>query len=342
MKKLLNRLPSPMGRTHDELVETLLREEYGYLPARPYSVTAEEIKRDKSFAAGKADLVTLSLTCKADFGEYSFPVYYVCPKEAEGPVPCFIHINFRDLIPDRYQPTEEIIDQGYATLTFCYHDVTRDNGDFTDGLAGVVYPEGNRPYGACGKIGLWAWAAMALMDYASTLPELDHGRITVVGHSRLGKTALLTGALDGRFYCAISNDSGCSGAAIAREKTGERIANIMERFPYWFSETYAKYIEGEEALPFDQHWLIAANAPHKVYVASAVEDTWACPEKEFLACIAASEYYEALTGTGFIHTGSRPSTKRRHHGGNIGYHMRRGTHYLSREDWNNFIKFLNR
>lgn len=181
-----------------------------------------------------------------------------------------------------------------------------------------------------------------MMDYASTLPELDHGRITVVGHSRLGKTALLTGALDGRFYCAFSNDSGCSGAAITREKTGEHIADIMQKFPYWFSETYAKYIDNEEALPFDQHWLIAANAPHKVYVASAEEDTWACPEKEFLACIAASEYYEALTGVGFIHTGSRPSTKRRHHSGNIGYHMRRGTHYLSREDWDNFIKFLDK
>jgi len=45
-------------------------------------------------------------------------------------VSAFIHINFTDLIPDQYQPTEEVIDCGYATSTFCYQDVTVDNGDF--------------------------------------------------------------------------------------------------------------------------------------------------------------------------------------------------------------------
>ena len=76
-------------------------------------------------------------------------------------------------------------------------------------------------------------AAMAVMDYAMTLPELDHERILVAGHSRLGKTALLAGALDERFYCAFSNDSGCSGASLARENDGETIAKIVKAFPYF-------------------------------------------------------------------------------------------------------------
>jgi dienelactone hydrolase len=245
------------------------------------------------------------------------------------------------MIPDRYQPTEEIIDAGYATLTFYYEDVTKDNGDFTDGIAGLVYKDGKRGATDCGKIGLWAYAAMAVMDYAETLPELDKGRISVVGHSRLGKTALLTGALDERFYCAISNDSGCSGAALSRENTGERIADIMNRFPYWFSESYAKYIDNEDELPFDQHWLIAANAPHRVYVASAEGDLWACPVNEYRSCIAASEYYEAAIGCGFVYTGTHPRVGRCFHKGMIGYHERPGTHYLSREDWAYYIKYLN-
>ncbi len=340
MKKLLKSLPSPMGMEKSEIVDMLLREEYGYLPERPYSVTAEEVKRDTSFAAGRADLVTLSLTCHAKWGEFKFPVYYVCPNDEAHPVPAFVHINFRPDIPDRYQPTEEIIDEGYATLTFCYQEVAKDNADFTDGLAGVVYPEGKRPVGACGKIGLWAWAAMAVMDYAVTLPELNPRRISVVGHSRLGKTALLTGALDERFYCAFSNDSGCSGAAISRANTGEKIVDIMKKFPYWFSETYEKYIEKEDTLPFDQHWLIAANAPHRVYVASAAGDAWACPENEYLSCVAASEYYVAKTGSGFVNSGEHPRIGWRSHKGMIGHHLRAGKHYLSREDWLKFIKYL--
>lgn len=327
-------LPSPLGLGKQEILDVLLREEFGYLPDRPTSVRAELVERDKLFCAGHADLDKLMLHCTASFGEFSFPVYYVCPKKNEKS-PCFIHVNFRDNIPDMYQPTEELVDAGFATLTFSYEDVTRDNGDFSDGLAALVYKDGSRTESDCGKIGLWAWAAMAVMDYAVTLPELDKDKICVVGHSRLGKTALLAGALDERFYCAFSNDSGCSGAALSRENTGETIANITRTFPFWFCERYKKYSGHADELPFDQHWLLAANAPHRVYVASAAGDSWACPENERKSCVAASEYYESLGIPGFVESGSGIC-----HGGHIGYHVREGLHYLSREDWSLYIKYL--
>ena len=338
--ELLKKLPSPIGFGKSEMIDLILKEEYGYLPSRPDSVSAEIESTDASFCAGKADLQKLKLTCRAEWGTFSFPVYYVAPN-GQNNIPCFIHINFRDLIPDRYQPTEEIIDNGFATLTFCYKDITSDDGDFTNGLAGIVYPDGKRKSDDCGKIGLWAWAAMAVMDYALTLPELDKNKISVIGHSRLGKTALLTGALDERFYCAFSNDSGCSGASLAREKTGEKIKNITSVFPYWFCENYFKYAEKEDSLPFDQHWLIAANIPHKVYIASAVGDTWACPENEYRACLAADEYYRANGKNGFVAPRRLPCVGEHFHNGDIGYHIRAGNHYLSREDWSLYIKFLN-
>ncbi len=341
METVLNKLPKLDGMDKKEIIDVLLREEYGYLPSAPHSVTATLEKIDESFCAGKADLQTLTLNCKAEWGEFSFPVYYVCPKKVSAPVPCFIHVNFRDTLPDKYQPTEEIVDNGFATLTFCYKDVTSDDADFTNGLAGVVYPNGIRKSDDCGKIGLWAWAVMAVMDHAMTLPELDHARISVAGQSRLGKTALLAGALDERFYCAFSNCSGCSGAAISRDKEGETIRKIMRKFPYWFCENYSKYVDNEDALPFDQHYLIAANIPHKVYVASAVEDTWSCPNNEYLACVAASEYYEKNAGKGFVHPDRYPKVNDLFHDGNIAYHLRTGVHYFSREDWQYYIKYLN-
>ena len=251
MLSLFKNLPDPCAMSKKEIIDLLLREEYGTLPSAPRTVQATLVERDTRFCAGKADLQTYSLHCEGEFGEFSFPFYYVCPKGKTN-VPAFVHINFRDLIPDRYQPTEELIDAGYATLTFCYKDITSDDGDFTTGLAGVVYPDGKRAASACGKIGLWAWAAMRVMDHAMTLPELDHERISVVGHSRLGKTALLAGALDERFYCAFSNNSGCGGAALARESTGQRIGTIKST--YWFCENYKKYIDKEYEMPFDQHF----------------------------------------------------------------------------------------
>ena len=339
--QLPQRLPMPDGMSKEEIVKLLLTEEYGFLPAAREGIRVEIKSEEASFCAGKAVLKKLRLVCETRYGEFAFPVYYTCPTGKEEPVPCFVHINFRDLVPDRYQPTEELVDAGYAVLSFCYKDVTSDDGDFTDGLAGLVYPGGRREADQCGKIGLWAWAVMRVMDYAMTLPELDHTHISVVGHSRLGKTALLAGALDERFFCAFSNDSGCSGAALSREKEGESIRAITTVFPFWFCENYKKYVDKEGAQPFDQHFLLAANTPHRVYVASAAEDTWADPKNEFLSCVAASSYYKTQGLTGLVHTDELPVPGTFLGEGHIGYHMRAGRHYLSREDWQYYIRYLN-
>ena len=331
-------IPNVSELEKSEIVDLLLREEYGYLPEAPNSVHAELVTRDKGFCAGKADLEVYNLVCECSFGRFSFPIRVVIPKK-NRPVPAFVHINFRPDVPDKYQPTEEIIDAGYAVLSFCYKEVTSDDGDFTNGLAGLVYKDGKRAPDSCGKLGLWAWAAMRVLDYALILDSIDPSRISVTGHSRLGKTALLAGMLDERFYCAFSNDSGCSGASIARNNDGETVKKIVDRFPYWFCENYYKYSDNEDAMPFDQHFLVAANHPHRVYVASAEDDAWACPKNEFLACKLASDFYKKHGGVGFPED-AMPECGNPITGGDIGYHIRKGSHYQSREDWNYYIKFL--
>ena len=331
-------LPSPCGKERAEIIELLLSEEYGFLPPTA-SVKGELISVDERFCAGKARLEKIKISCNGDFGEFSFPVYFSYPSEKKEN-PCFVHINFRPDVPDRYQPTEELIDSGYAIISFCYNDVAMDNEDFSDGLAGVIYKDGKKSKKGCGKIGLWAWAAMRVIDYLQARPEVNHEKISVVGHSRLGKTALLTGALDDRVYCAFSNDSGCSGAALSREKQGETIEKICNQFGYWFCDSYEGYANRESDLPFDQHWLLAANSHHKVYVASASEDLWADPDNEYLSCVAASDYFETNGKTGFVHPDRLPRVGDYFHDGNIGYHLRAGKHYLSREDWLFYVKYL--
>ena len=327
-----------------EIVDLLLEEEYGYMPVMHNNLSWEIISENTNFCAGKATLSKVILT--AEFGEksFSFPVYTVIPN-TNAKHPFFVHINFRDNVPDQYMPSEEICDRGFAVISFCYHDASVDykagnSEGYSEGLNDILFEGIEKDKNHCGKIMMWSWAASRAMDYAQSLDCLDFTKAAVVGHSRLGKTALLTGALDTRFTHVISNDSGCSGAAISRNKRGESIKDILNTFPYWFSENYKKYIDNEEKLPFDQHFLVAASAPRKVYVASAIEDEWADPVSEFLSCYAASEVYEELGMTGLVCPDRLPKAGESFHDGNIGYHLRYGTHYLSREDWNEFMNFL--
>jgi hypothetical protein len=56
--------------------------------------------------------------------------------------------------------------------------------------------------------------------------------------------------------------------------------------------------------------------------------------------VAASAYFEDRGQVGFVHPERLPDVGDVFHGGDIGYHLRAGGHYLSREDWNLFIQFV--
>ena len=340
LQKMIKERKLPPFLSKEEMLEMLMREEYGYMPPKPAEMTVEvQENYVRSFCAGRAGLNRVELTSKMPRGEFTFPVYTALPK-GEGKYPFFVMINFRDNVPDLYLPVEEILDNGFAVLSFCYKDVTGDDNDFTNGLAGVLFENGRRGDSDAGKIAMWAWAAQRVMDYAETLDCLDLSRACVCGHSRLGKTALLAAATDERFAYAYSNDSGCSGAAITRWKSGERIVDICKNFPFWFCENYKNYVGKERQMPFDQHYLTACIAPRYLYVASAEEDKWADPDSEMLNCVATSAVYEAMGYEGFVCENRLPRAGDVYHKGRIGYHLRSGAHYFSREDWNRVIEFI--
>ena len=136
----------------------------------------------------------------------------------------------------------------------------------------------------------------------------------------------------------ISNDSGCTGAALARRKSGERIKDINDTFPHWFCTNYKDYNDNEDNLPVDQHMLIALMAPRLVYVASATEDDWADPLGEFLSCVNAEPAFQ-LAGAAGLGTNTMPEPDKPVHNGRIGYHIRTGTHNLTEFDWDNYMDF---
>lgn len=326
----------PELKTKEEMLEILLEEEYGHLPPKPEQLTFEDAgKIHKSIAAGKASCNKIIAHCVVGGKPFDFPFAAVLPTDGKKH-PFFVHINFSDQIPDRYQPTEELVDNGFAVLTVCYKDVTSDDGDMTNGLAGVLFEDGKRGPNDPGKIAMWAWAAQRLMDYAETVDCLDLSCAIVCGHSRLGKTALLTGAADTRFAFTYSNNSGCSGAALSRGKAGETVGKIVNRFPYWFCENYYKYADREAEMPFDQHYLLASVAPRYLCVGSATGDAWADPFNEYLCCVAAKSAWNG----DFAHPNRLPRADETFLQGSIGYHLRTGTHYFSRPDWHRLMEFV--
>ena len=324
-----------------EIVQLLGSQVYGFSPPPPPEVYGNVENRDEGAFANKAIHSVVSLVFETPKGEFSFPLHLIVPK-TEIPAPVFLNIAFHPNIPDLYLPVEEIIDHGFAIATFCYQDIVPDTDDgFVSGLAGM-YGAKDRGPDEWGKISMWAWAAQRVMDYLQKLDEIDKKHIAVVGHSRLGKTALWCAAQDERFFMGISNNSGCSGAAITREKKGERIRDIVNRFGYWFCKNYSQYADREASMPFDQHFLIASIAPRFVYVSSALEEECADPESEFLSCVAASDAYKLLGLEGLTPVSEFPKPGDSLHGGHIGYHLRTGSHYLSRYDWQQFMQYFRR
>ncbi len=328
---------------HKSEIQILLQEyEYGYIPPKPKHMSVEEVSCNEGFCAGKAVLRVMNLVFEFDDGKtYSFPLYCAIPT-GKTKIPAFVHINFVSTVPSQGQPTEEIVDRGYAVFSFDYRAVTSDDGNFKNGIAPRLTPS-RRKLNSPGKIAMWAWAAMRVMDYVSTLDCIDTDNVAVIGHSRLGKTALLAGGFDTRFKYVISNNSGCSGAAILRGKIGEKMDSITKVFPYWFCPRYAKEARaGRIPEMFDQHSLLALSVPRHVIVGSAEEDLWADPTSEYLSLVAIDDVYRLYGKTGLVHPDDVPSPKTYLGEGDAMYHIRHGKHYLGREDWNAYMDYIDR
>ena len=298
------------------------------------------------------------------------------PAEGEGPFPVFCGLNFEGNLttstePEifgrayRYQnetreseallrgkyaqrwPAKTIIKRGYALVTACYEDIVPDFPDPNHSLGAwpliESYVKKNRipERVAPAAISAWSWGLSRIFDVLQTFPKIDASRVAVLGHSRLGKTALWAGANDPRFALVISNDSGCGGASLYRRRFGETFEFMNSRIYWWFCENSRKYNGKVDELPFDQHYLISLIAPRPVYIASAVEDGWADPKGEFLSAFYANGVYQLLGTDGIAGANEWPKVDTPV-GGVIHYHVRRGGHDVTSYDWERYLDFADR
>ena len=346
---------------------------YGKAPGKPERMSFKVTSLDEKAIGGKAirKEITVDLLGIED-GPFMDILVYL-PIHVEKPVPVFFALNFggnhgisedkdialcRSFLPQRFGgdknnrasekirgyrkgkwQIEKVLNSGYGFATVYCGDIDPDKVDYSDGIQSHYYKLGqSKPdINEWGTIAAWAWGLSRGMDYFETDEDIDHEKVIVMGHSRLGKTALYAGASDERFAIVISNNSGCGGAALSRRAFGETVGKITHTFPHWFCDNFSNYHLDEENLPVDQHMLIAMVAPRPVYVASAVEDLHADPYGEFLSAKNAQPVY-LLYGFSENPLNSWPELNKPVMG-QIGYHVRSGKHDLTAYDWDVYIKF---
>jgi len=346
---------------------------FGRAPAAPpIAATVDHV--DRSAIGGTAVRKQVSIVVA---GRRLNLLLYL-PASAKGPVPVFVGLGFRpnqsvhadpgiraagawardesthaialrppDATPrgsaaSRWQ-VETVLARGYGLATMYYGDIEPDiAGAMAIGVRGALLPSGQDAPAdhEWGAIAAWAWGVSRMADYLVGDPDVDPLRLAVIGHSRLGKTALWAGATDRRFALIVSNNSGEGGAAISRRRFGETVADLNRRFPHWFCGRYQQYSDRESAMPFDAHMLIALAAPRPIYVASAAEDRWADPRGEFLAAVAASDVYERL-GVPGLRTREMPPVDMPV-GEAVRYHIRTGAHDITAYDWLQYLDFADR
>lgn len=353
-----------------QLFETYM---YGRYPAKPQKITATVLFDDAQAFNGKGTLREVEIT----FGPDDWPKLYLLVAVPNGktPAPCFVGANFGGnhlltthdkvriptaWVPDRYPgvvknqataagrgqqadtwPLQQIIDNGYAVATFYCGDIQPDRPFVREGMRATL-PEGSKDPTETATIMWWAWGIHRAVDYLVTDKSIDAKRLAVVGHSRLGKTALVAGAFDDRIAVVIPHQSGCGGAAPSRSKNekAETVKRITTSFPHWFCGHFKLFGDDVTKLPFDQHALVALCAPRPVLMTNAEEDQWANPSGQFEVLQAAAPVYR-------LYGDSQPVAAKMPElnvlsDSRLGYFIRPGKHAMTPADWKIYMQFTDK
>ena len=349
---------------------------YGYSPPAPANFTYSIDYTDNTKFDGKATLKLVTLR----FGPPGTPevsMMLVIPNKRKSPVPVFLGLNFpgnhttadfpeipltgawvndnwtggtgnkaqddqRGIREWRW-PYEMVVDRGYAVATIYAGEISPDyDGGFTEGVHRGYFAEGQERPGPheWGVVAAWAWGLKRGVDYIMEDSDLDNNGIIAIGHSRLGKAAMVAGAFDERIDIIIPSQAGCGGTSPNRFNVGESVERINTVFPHWFNDTFKEFNTQVERLPFDQHSLIALAAPRPVLLTNATGDEWADPGGQFNMLVAATPVYELL-GVEGVETDLMPPQNHLM-SSRLGYFIRPGRHDMTVTEWEAWMDFCDR
>jgi (4-O-methyl)-D-glucuronate---lignin esterase len=350
---------------------------YGDMPPRPDIMEFEllDCKNDVFNNLATRKIIRMHFKMHSEVSRFADMLLYI-PNGTKSPAPAFMGLNFAsnaactlgndiplshikpvksesgffDIYPAQENergnkagrwPFEQILKRGYAVATCYCNDFFLDHPTegFNNSIFSLFYPQEQlkRKDNNFGAIGAWAWGLSRMLDYMESDKDIDASKVAVLGHSRLGKTALWAGACDPRFAMIISNGSGCGGAKLSRRNFGENFEWLLHWRPYWFHKKLQDYINREAELHFDQHTLISLCAPRPVYVASGSEDHYADPRGEFTSLKEAGAIYSLFGSKGLDAAEMPPAGESIQN--DLGYHVHKGAHNIGTFDWDKFLDF---
>jgi hypothetical protein len=359
-----------------EILEVMTTQLYGTFPKRPEKVRFEVFDTDKNALNGKATRKQVTVHMQEKGREASFDLLIYIPNKVKNPVPAIIGLNFignhaisKDpgikltnawVESSKVSPCvvngkateacrgrnagqwalDSILDRGFALVTMYREEIASDRKEemFKTGVH-TLFPELQNREDNFSTMAAWAWALSRGMDYLETDKDIDSKKVAVFGFSRLAKAALWAGATDQRFALVLSNESGAGGGKQFRRGVGENIRRLCTVFPHWFAKGFSKYMDKDQELPFDQHFVLALIAPRPVYLATAQGDVNSDPEGEFETAKASDAIYKFLGTKGFPGT-TIPALNQPIYG-QIGFHIRPGGHDVTNFDWIQFLNFSN-
>jgi len=186
----------------------------------------------------------------------------------------------------------ELFRRGYAYVTFNNNDCAEDTTLRTDDGSWAFrttrfFPA--YPGYDWGVLAGWAWGVSRIVDYLETNPSVDKTKLIVSGVSRTGKSAMIAAAFDDRLAMAAPCVTGGGGIGAYRFNGAGRggkegLADMMKKYPNWFSPHLHEFWGHVDKLPFDEHWFLALVAPRpfialegltdQVSLENAVKQSW--------------------------------------------------------------------
>ncbi len=349
--------PAEWAQRRKEIVEDFDREVYGRVPASTPSVKWEVTSTTEE-SRGDFPVIVRKLVGHVDNTSYpevvvDIQMTLVLPQEVQKPSPVVMDFSFgafprRITTPGPIPAPEwqvDCIKRGWGYATLVPTSVQADFGaGLTEGIIGLMNKGQPRKPEDWGALRAWAWGASRALDYFETEPLIDAQKVSIGGHSRYGKAALVTLANDERFSTGFISSSGAAGAKLHRRNAGELVENVASSGEYhWMAGNYMKYAGPLtwDDLPVDSHELIALCAPRPVFISSGLNgDAWVDARGMFMAAAAAGPVYELL-GQKSLGTTEFPEVETGLMNGTVAFRQHSGGHTPG-PNWPVFLDFANR